>query len=217
MNRILRYALALVHTVVEFACIEDDGIVIGVRPWKRHGLRCPVCGRACECYDARREPRRWRAQDIARSECFLEYAVRRVRCPEHGVHVESVPWARPRSRFTRDFEDWVAWLAVHCTTSTVAELARVEWRSVGGICGRVYADLEARRGGGRFGGVRRIGIDELWQASHNSSIPIPAPFPNLFYNLYEYNDRCTDKYRNIYHYISGSCLEQIIKYHYTNE
>lgn len=29
--------------------------------------------------------------------------------------VEAVPWARPRSRFTRPFEDWVAWMAVHCT------------------------------------------------------------------------------------------------------
>jgi len=45
-------------------------------------------------------------------------------------------------------------------TSAVSELARVEWHSVGGICGRVYADLERARGAGRFDGVRRIGIDE---------------------------------------------------------
>ena len=160
MNRILRFALALAHTVIESVRIDGDRIVVGVRPWRRRGLRCPVCGRRCECYDSRPGPRLWRAQDVARSMCFLEYSVRRVRCPEHGVHVEDVPWARSRSRFTRDFEDWVAWLAVHCTTSAVSELARVEWHSVGGICGRVYADLERARGAGRFDGVRRIGIDE---------------------------------------------------------
>lgn len=66
--------------------------------------------------------------------CFLEYRTRRVRCPDHGVLVESVPWARHGSRFTRDFEDWVACLAVRCTASAVAELARVEWHTVGGIC-----------------------------------------------------------------------------------
>ena len=160
MNRILRFALSLAHTVIESVRIEGDRIVIGVRPWKRHSLRCPACGRRLECYDASPQPRLWRAMDLARSMCFLEYRPRRVACPEHGVLVESVPWARHRSRFTRDFEDWVACLAVRCTASAVAELARIEWHTVGGICARVFADLEAARGSGRFDGVRRIGIDE---------------------------------------------------------
>ena len=38
----------------------------------------------------------------------------------------------------------------------VSELARVEWHSVGGVCRRVYAELEAARGASRFDGVRRI-------------------------------------------------------------
>ena len=75
--------------------------------------------------------------------------------PEHGVRTEAVPWARHGARFTRDFEDWVAWLAVRCTASAVSELARVEWRGVGGVCRRVYAELEAARGASRFDGVRR--------------------------------------------------------------
>ena len=80
--------------------------------------------------------------------------------PRARVRVERVPWARARSRFTRDFEDWAACLAVRCCASAVADLARVEWRTVGGICARVHADLEAARGAGRFDGLRRIGIDE---------------------------------------------------------
>ena len=43
---------------------------------------------------------------------------------------------------------------------THLELARVEWHGVGGVCRRVYAELEAARGASRFDGVRRIGIDE---------------------------------------------------------
>ena len=160
MNRILRYALALAHTVIESVRIEDDAVIVGVRPRRGRGLRCPVCGRRCECYDRSPGPRSWRAMDLARSMCFLEYRTRRVDCPDHGVLVESVPWARHGARFTRDFEDWVACLAVRCTASAVAELARIEWHTVGGICARVYADLEAARGRGRFDGVRRIGIDE---------------------------------------------------------
>ncbi len=159
MWKILRQALALVKTVILGASVDGDEIVIRVRPFKREQLRCPVCGRRCECHD--HEPRRrWRAMDLGTLRCYLEYAPARVRCPEHGVLVERVPWARRRSRFTRDFEDWVACLAVRCSMSAVSRIARVEWHSVGGICRRVYEEIEAQRGKGRFEGVRRIGIDE---------------------------------------------------------
>lgn len=160
MKRILLLALALAKTVILGMRIEGDSIVLAVRPHKRERLRCPICGARCDAYDRKASPRRWRALDIGQSMCFLEFSPCRVRCREHGVHVEGVPWARPRSRFTRPFEDWVAWMAVHCTVSAVAEASRVEWHSVGGICARVYADLEAARGSGRFEGLRRIGIDE---------------------------------------------------------
>ena len=159
MAKILRYVLGLVKTVVLGVSIEGDSIVVRVRPHRREQLRCPVCGRRCECHD--HEPtRRWRAMDLARSKCYLEYRPARVSCPEHGTLVERVPWARRRSRFTRDFEDWVACLAVRCCMSAVARIARVEWHSVGGICKRVYDEVEAQRGVARFDGLRRIGIDE---------------------------------------------------------
>ena len=45
MNRILSRALALVHTVIEYASIDGGRIIVGVRPWTSFGLRCPVCGR----------------------------------------------------------------------------------------------------------------------------------------------------------------------------
>lgn len=159
MGKILRFALGLVKVSVLGARVEGDRVVLRVRPHSRERLRCPVCGRRCARHDGCR-PRLWRAMDLGRSMCYLEYAPSRVRCPDHGVHVERVPWARARSRFTGDFEDWVACLAVRCCASAVADLARVEWRTVGGICERVYADLEAARGAGRFDGLRRIGIDE---------------------------------------------------------
>lgn len=159
MAKILRYVLGLVKTVVLGVSIDGDAIVVKVRPQRREQLRCPVCGRRCECHD--HEPaRRWRAMDLARSMCYLEYRPARVRCPEHGVLVERVPWARHRPRLTRDFEDWAACLAVKCCMSAVPRIARVEWHSVGGICRRVCDEIEAQRGSARFDGLRRIGIDE---------------------------------------------------------
>lgn len=159
MAKILRYVLGLVKVVVLGVAIDGDAIVVSVRPHKREQLRCPVCGRRCDCHD--HEPtRRWRAMDLARSKCYLQYRPARVICPEHGVRVERVPWARHGSRFTGDFEDWVACLAARSCMSAVARIARVEWHSVGGICRRVYDEIEAERGTGRFDGLRRIGIDE---------------------------------------------------------
>ena len=53
----------------------------------------------------------------------------------------------------------MAWLAVNCSRTAVAELMRIAWRTVGGICARVAA--EAGREVDLLGGLRRIGIDEI--------------------------------------------------------
>ena len=51
---------------------------------------------------------------------ILEYAPRRVECPDCGVRVEMVPWARPRSRFTSPFEEMTAYLAQITNKTEVA-------------------------------------------------------------------------------------------------
>ena len=69
-----------------------------------------------------------------------------------------MPWARPRSRFTYDFESgWRAW---HCAdpASTVAALARVEWHTLGEVC--ASAPICRPCAAGVFEGARRIGIDK---------------------------------------------------------
>lgn len=125
--------------VVESIRIEGDSIIVSARPRKR-APRCPVCGRRCDAYD-RLPARRWRALDDGALKRYVEYAPTRVRCPEHGVRSEAVLWARSAaSRFTRGFEDQVAWLACACSRSAVSELMRVDWHTVGGICARVAAD-----------------------------------------------------------------------------
>jgi transposase len=91
--------------------------------------------------------------------CFLEADAPRVSCRRHGVVVGAVPWARHGARFTRSFDDQVAWLACNCSKTAVAELMRVAWRSVGSILERVAED--ARRQVDLLDGLRRIGIDEI--------------------------------------------------------
>jgi len=66
--------------------------------------------------------------------------LRRLRCPSHGVVTEGVPFARAGARFTRDFEDLIAYLATKTDKTTITRLQRVDWDTVGRICERVVAD-----------------------------------------------------------------------------
>jgi transposase len=83
----------------------------------------------------------------------------RVRCPDHGVAAAAVPWARHGARFTRAFEDQVAWLATQGSKTAVSLLMRVTWRSVGRIITRVVTERDTARD--RLAGLKRIGIDEI--------------------------------------------------------
>lgn len=159
-KRVWKRLLGLHRAVVEDVCVEDDGtVVVSVRPKARELDRCPYCRRRCPGYDWGEGRRRWRALDLGTTFCFLEAWAPRVSCREHGVVVAAVPWARHDSSFTREFEDTVAWLAVHTNKTAVAELMRIAWRTVGWICERVMAEQTARRD--LFAGLERIGVDEI--------------------------------------------------------
>jgi len=157
--RVWARLFGLPRAVVEAVNFGDEGeVVVAVRPVWRERDRCGVCRRRSPGFDLGEGRRRWRALDLGTTLAFVEADAPRVRCRRHGVVVCAVPWARHQARFTRGFEDQVAWLAVNSRTA-VAELMRIAWRTVGGICARVAA--EAGREVDLLGGLRRIGIDEI--------------------------------------------------------
>jgi transposase len=158
--RVWARLLGIQRAVVEDVQIGGEGeLVVAVRPAWRERDRCGVCRRRCPGFDLGEGPRRWRALDLGTTLAFVQAEAPRVRCRRHGVVVCAVPWARHNSRFTSDFEDQVAWLAVNTSKSAVAELMRVAWRTVGGIVERVAA--EAQQEADLLDGLRRIGIDEI--------------------------------------------------------
>jgi transposase len=139
---------------------ESSGAVVAcVRLRREQRRRCGLCGRRCVLYDRGEGRRRWRAPDLGTTVAFVEAEAPRVRCDEHGVVVARVPWARHDSRFTREFEEQCAWMAVHVSKTTLSEYLRIAWRSVGSIIGRV---VEGRLAGTeRLDGLSKIGIDEV--------------------------------------------------------
>lgn len=156
-----RALLGVEKTVIEaIEFDEDTGQVIAhVRPRSRSRNRCGVCRRPCPRYDNGAGRRTWRALDLGTVRLLVEAESPRVSCREHGVVVAHVPWARHDAGHRYAFDATVAWLATQSSKTTVTELMRIAWRTVGSIIERVWADVEA--GHDRFANVRRIGIDEI--------------------------------------------------------
>lgn len=160
MKKILNFLLNVKHTVIDDVKIfDDDSIVFYVHPSKGEQCRCGICGRKAPYYDAGRGPRLWRTTDIGLHKAEICAESYRVSCPEHGVVVASVPWARHNSRYTYDFEQTASWLAMNCSKAAVSRFMRISWNSVGPIISRVRADLDLCPES-RFDGLEKIGIDE---------------------------------------------------------
>ena len=156
-----RALLGVEKTVIERVEFDEDAelLVAHVRPTGRARSRCGVCGRRRPGYDPGEGRRRWRSMDLGTLRAVLEADAPRVRCPQHGVVVASVPWARHDAGHTYAFDETVAWLTTQSSKSTVTELMRIAWRTVGSIITRVWDDVDAHCD--RLAGLRRIGIDEI--------------------------------------------------------
>lgn len=167
-TRVWARLLDVQGTIVEGVSVEEDeegemaAVVVAVHLRRGDQGRCGRCRRRCPGYDRGEGRRRWRHRrhlDLGTVQSFIEAEAPRVRCPEHGVVVAWVPWARHGAGHTRAFDDTIAWLAVRTAKSAIMELLRITWRTVGRTITRVSADAQA--GVDRFAGLLRIGIDEI--------------------------------------------------------
>jgi len=139
---------------------EDQAVLVAsVRPGRGQRRRCGICRRRSPGYDQGSGRRRWRALDLGTVQAFVEADAPRVYCPQHGIVVAAVPWARHSAGHTLGFDQTVAWLATVCSKTAVTELMRIAWRTVGAVVARVWADTQSRVD--LLAGLRRIGIDEI--------------------------------------------------------
>jgi transposase len=143
---------------------EADRVVVEVA-LRRRRLVCPECGYCTpHRHNIREVQSDWRHLDLGSWRLEIRATLRRLTCPVHGVRTEGVPFARPGSDFTRDFECLVAWLAARTDKSTISRLVRINWRTVGRIIARVADDeLDPDRLQELF----EIGLDEIsWASQH---------------------------------------------------
>jgi transposase len=108
-----------------------EGIVVSRRR-RRRKYACPCGEKTWASYD--RSLRRWRHLDSGSTRCYLEAEIVRVDCRAcRRVRTEEVPWARPGSRHTRDFQDVVCYLAQRADKATICRLLRVSFEAVARI------------------------------------------------------------------------------------
>ncbi len=168
-------AATLLNRVLQLAGVRVVGVDPGVDPTgpvlvqvalkARKRLSCPHCDFTTTAgYDTRWTESSWRHLDFSGRVMVLTMLRQRLVCPSHGVVVQGVPFARPGSRFSTDFEDMIAWLVTRADKTTVSTFARIAWRTVGAICERVVAgQLDATR----FESLVNIGVDEIsWRKHH---------------------------------------------------
>ncbi len=160
-KKILKSILNVKHTAIDDMKILPDGtIAIKAHPTKGEQCRCGICGRKSVRYDnGRGGTSSWRTCDWNTHKVYIVADIHRVMCPKHGVVTASVPWARHKSRFTKEFEDLATWLSLSCTKTAVASLLRISWNTIGPVIGRMRAELDANPAA-RFAGLVRIGVDE---------------------------------------------------------
>lgn len=81
--------------------VDLDGVrrgnpVVAEVALRRRVMSCPRCAfRTGNRYDRRDVDSRWRHLDLGGHRLELTMRRRRLRCPQHGVVTESVPFARP--------------------------------------------------------------------------------------------------------------------------
>jgi transposase len=148
--------LAIPGANVAEVTFTPSGIVVGLRRRGRR-LHCP-CGWSTRAVDDR-SIRRWRHLDLGAARLCLQAEIRRLACRACGrVRTETVAWARPAARFTRDYEDVVAHLAQRTDKTTITRLLRCSWEAVAAMVVRVVAGHLDQA---RLDGLYQIGMDEV--------------------------------------------------------
>lgn len=116
---------------------------------------CPHCGKSCPAHDF--HEKRWRHLNFFQHHCYITARVPRVKCPEHGVHLVEVPWARKGSAFTLLFEQAAMALVREMPVLAAARLMEITdtrlWRIVEHYVKTAVADFD-------LSSVQGIGLDE---------------------------------------------------------
>ena len=157
LNKVERFKSFVYGSVCVMLVGGTEALVIDIEPRRNSGPICPECGRRRTIYD--RQPQRlFEYLPVWSFKAYLRYAPRRVKCPEHGVKVESLPWAYGKERMTYSYQVYLARWAKRLSWKETADIFETSWDTVFRAVKFVVDYGLAHR---NLDGVTEIGVDEI--------------------------------------------------------
>lgn len=139
----------------------QDKIIVHARPVKHFQSRCPICMKKCVHNGFKQETEStWFAPAMNGIPVCIKYRPQRIQCEEHGALNEFIPWADGDSRFTKSFNDEVAWLATEMSKLAISEYLGINWRTVGNCITASHSRLEPDVSARIHTGLKMICVDE---------------------------------------------------------
>ncbi len=157
LNKVERFKSFVYGSIRVMLIGGTEALVIDIAPRRNSRPICPECGKRRTVYD--RQPQRlFEYIPIWSFKVYFRYAPRRVKCPEHGVKVESLPWGYGKERMTFSYQVYLARWAKRLSWKETADIFETSWdtvfRAVKFIVdyGLTHRSLE---------GITEIGVDEI--------------------------------------------------------
>ena len=157
LNKTERYKSFVYSAVCIMLVGGSDALVIDIVPRRNSRPRCPECSKRCTVYD--RQPERFfEYLPVWSFKSYFRYAPRRVKCPEHGVKVELLPWSYGKERMTFSYQVYLARWAKRLSWKETADIFETSWDTVFRAVKFIVDYGLAHRS---FEGVTEIGVDEI--------------------------------------------------------
>lgn len=157
ISSIVRLTLGIKDHRVVSTTHAGNELHIALDAKKGRRLPCSVCGRRSAVKDKVRE-RCWRHVSLWGIAVFLFYRPKRVRCAEHGIKVEQIPWSMGKKPISFPLITILAFWTRMLPWDQVARLFGVSWNTVSSAVDAAVAYGRERED---YQGVRFIGIDEI--------------------------------------------------------
>ena len=158
VEQLIRETLELQGFRIESVEKKDSELLVSIEPDLRYHPLCGVCGTPGDYRDTLQK-RYFRHVPIWGINVNLTYSPCRVSCSKcSGIHVEQMPWAAGKKRFTKALAVTIATWARQLTWQQVARQFGCSWGTVAAAVAYVVAFGLARRD---LSGVTHIGIDEI--------------------------------------------------------
>jgi len=137
---------------------QQEVLIIKIVPRKNGRAICSVCGDEWGLYDHKASPRDFEFVPLWGLPTYFRYTLRRVNCPDCGVRIERVPWAKGKSPITHAYAHFLAHWAKKLSWSDVARSFKTSWHSVYRAVKQIVEFGLAHRD---LTQIEAIGVDEI--------------------------------------------------------